>query len=50
MQIVPQKRNVILEQFTVKAHPAPSFILGEGEEGSQKSEALLFQSTVNVHF
>ena len=34
------------EQFTVKAHPA----LFEGEEGEPKNEALLFQSTVEIHF
>ena len=39
--------NCIPEQFTVKAHPA----LFEGVgEGWAKNEALLFQSTVNIHF
>ena len=33
------------EQFTVKAHPA----LFEGEEGEPKNEALLFQSTIDIH-
>ena len=37
----------IPEQFTVKVHPA----LFEGEgRGEPKNEALLFQSTVDIHF
>ena len=36
---------MIPEQFTVKAHPA----IFEGE-GEPKIEALLFQSTVDIHF
>ena len=38
-------KNFIPEQFTVNAHPA----LFEGR-GEPKNEALLFQSTVDIHF
>ena len=39
--------DIIPEKFTVKAHPA----LFEGEgRGEPKNKALLFQSTVNLHF
>ena len=40
------RRNIIPEQFTVKAHPA----LFEGERGEPENEALLFQSTVDINF
>ena len=40
------KYSLIPEQFTVKAHLA----LFEGGRGEPKSEALLLQSTVDIHF
>ena len=39
----------IPEQFTVKAHPA-SFERGGVSQKWAKNEALLFQSTVDIHF
>ena len=40
----------IPEQFTVKAHPALFEGEGGGGGGEPKNEALLFQSTVDIHF
>ena len=42
----------IPEQFTVKVHPAlfDGEGKGRGGRGEPKNEALLFQSTVDIHF
>ena len=46
VNIILWLNGVIPEQFTVKAHPA----LFEEEGVIYKNEALLFQSTADIHF